>query len=84
MQLSKLLIDRGASWSDHPGRLGGTVEFEHVKGNVTINIDEKTANEIVKLCAGGIVAASSAVANMMVADVIAATPTQTMIEGGDA
>ncbi len=73
MEITKLYITRGEKFSKHPGRLSGKVEFSSVDGEVALNLDEQTSAEIVKLCADGIIRASSAVANLMTADIIEAT-----------
>lgn len=71
MRLKTLNIRRKENWEDKERRLVGTVVFEDDNGNeIKINVDEGMSNQIVELCATGIVRASHAVATMMVKDVV--------------
>jgi len=64
------------------GHLHGKVEFKGPYGSVEIQLDEDLANQVVELCADGIVRAAQQVANHLTADMLTADPEQVLIEHG--
>lgn len=73
MQLTKLNINR-AEYGRDVGKLSGTVEFSGPNGKVQLPLDEKLSQDILSICADGVVRASQEVATELTAQIITDVP----------
>lgn len=74
MRLSKLQIERRASWETNPGQLAGAAKFESPNGEITITLDDQACAQILQYCAGALIRTTTEAAQVMADDVVPALP----------
>ncbi len=73
MQLKQLQITR-SEWGADKGKLSGAVKFMGPHGQVKLPLDEQLSQDILKICADGVVRASQQIATELTADVMNECP----------
>ena len=73
MQLTNLSVSR-AEWGEDKGKLSGTVTFDGPHGKVQLPLDEKLSQDILAICADGVMRASQQIATELTAQIITDVP----------
>lgn len=73
MNVKEIHIRRQASYEKNPGMLTGTISFMHGIGEVTVNISEAQANQMIALLADALVETAKLVGKTMTTEILEQT-----------
>ncbi len=72
MRLLKLSIERH-TWGDQKGKFSGSATFTQETGQITLNLNEHHIEQMLLVCADGIIDSAKAAARMFVQEALAGT-----------
>lgn len=70
MELTSITIQRNNTWDPHPENFTGKVAYKSKHGEVTVNLDPKLSQEVLKLIADSLVRQSKIFAKDITAETI--------------